>query len=193
MRAVQSGLPNAPGSKAPSRRGGGVTTLESRARVLANEINRDQLLDLALRACKQKLPVARLFFLAVKIWDEDRSLKRSLKLTNTLGNAVYSLRPRSLPSDGVVHESWESRLRDHVVALIVGMYVTDIRAAYRRHRQFELEREARKFLEEDWNQMRRERWVNACGADASEPSLACSCGCELTMDDRRVKRGSIGP
>ena len=82
-----------------------MTTLESRARVLANEINRDQLLDLALRACKQKLPVARLFFLAVKIWDEDRSLKRSLKLTNTLGNAVYSLRPRSLPSDGVVHES----------------------------------------------------------------------------------------
>jgi hypothetical protein len=38
-----------------------------------------------------------------------------------------------------------------LLALVVGMYVADIPRAYKRHRELERERKARKFLKEDWD------------------------------------------
>jgi hypothetical protein len=77
------------------------SSIESRARFIANRTNRDQLLDYALRARKEKLPAERVYWLALKIRDEDRSLMASLAATDYMGHAVYDLRPRRLPSDGV--------------------------------------------------------------------------------------------
>jgi hypothetical protein len=68
-------------------------------------MTRDQLLDRALQARKEKkINVAYLYFRAVKIYDEDRSLMASIAATDYLGDAVYSLRPRRLPSDPMVAE-----------------------------------------------------------------------------------------
>jgi hypothetical protein len=77
------------------------SSIESRARFLANKMTRDQLLDRALQARKEKKNIAYLYFRAVKIYDEDRSLMASIAGTSYMGNAVYDLRPRRLPSDGL--------------------------------------------------------------------------------------------
>jgi hypothetical protein len=77
------------------------SSIESRARQLAGLLNRDELLDYAINCRKKKMAAARVFFRAVEIWDEDRALERSMKLCNTLGPAVYQMRPHGpLPSDG---------------------------------------------------------------------------------------------
>jgi hypothetical protein len=78
------------------------SSIESRARQLANSMSRDQLLDRALKARKEKKNIAHLYFRAVKIYDEDRSLMASIAATNYLQSAVYDLRPRRLQSDGVL-------------------------------------------------------------------------------------------
>jgi hypothetical protein len=78
------------------------SSIESRARFLANKMSRDELLDRALQARKEKKNVAYLYFRAVRVFDEDRSLMASIAATNYLGDAVYSLRPNGkLPSDPV--------------------------------------------------------------------------------------------
>jgi hypothetical protein len=78
------------------------SSIESRARQLANSMNRDQLLDRALQARKEKkISLAYLYFRAVRVFDEDRSLMASIAGADYMGNAVYDLRPRRLPSDGL--------------------------------------------------------------------------------------------
>jgi hypothetical protein len=74
---------------------------ESRARRLANKMPRQELLNYAEKARKEKLPVERVMWRSIEIFDEDRSLMSSLAATDYMGDAVYDLRPRRLPSDGV--------------------------------------------------------------------------------------------
>ena len=66
-------------------------------------MTRDQLLDRALQARKEKkINVAYLYFRAVRIFDEDRSLMASIAGADYMGAAVYALRPNGrLPSDPV--------------------------------------------------------------------------------------------
>jgi hypothetical protein len=65
-------------------------------------MTRDQLLDRALEARKEKKNIAYLYFRAVKIYDEDRSLMASIAACDYLGDAVYYRRPNGrLPSDPV--------------------------------------------------------------------------------------------
>lgn len=77
------------------------SSFESRARRLANKVPRDELLQHAQLLQRQELPAARVFWRALVIFDEDRSLMASMAATDYLGDAVYSLRPRRLPSDPV--------------------------------------------------------------------------------------------
>jgi hypothetical protein len=78
------------------------SSIEPRARFLADHMTRDELLDRALQARKEKKNVAYLYFRAVKIYDEDRSLMASIAGADYMGAAVYALRPNGrLPSDPV--------------------------------------------------------------------------------------------
>jgi hypothetical protein len=78
------------------------SSIESRARRLANRVSRDELLRHAQLLQKQGLPAARVFWRALKIYDEDRSLMASLAATDYMGDAVYDLRPNGpLPGDGI--------------------------------------------------------------------------------------------
>jgi hypothetical protein len=76
-------------------------SIESRARRLANKMSRQELLDYAESARKKKLPIERVMWRAIEVFEEDRSLMASLAATDYLGDAVYNLRPRRLPGDGV--------------------------------------------------------------------------------------------
>jgi hypothetical protein len=76
-------------------------SLESRARSLANRLSRQELLDYAESARRKKLPIQRVLWRAIEVFDEDRSLMASMAACEFLGDAVYDLRPRRLPSDGV--------------------------------------------------------------------------------------------
>jgi hypothetical protein len=76
-------------------------SIESRARVLANKMPRQELLNYAKKARKEKMPIERVMWRSIEIYDEDRSLMASLAATEYMGDAVYDLRPRRLPSDGV--------------------------------------------------------------------------------------------
>jgi hypothetical protein len=77
-------------------------SLESRARFFSKKLSRDQLLAYAKDARKRKLPVERMMWRALQIYDEDRSLMASLAATDFTGDAIYDLRPNGrLPSDGV--------------------------------------------------------------------------------------------
>jgi hypothetical protein len=78
------------------------SSIESRARVLARKVDQTQLLKQARLLQKQGLPSAAVFYRALRVADEDRSLHASLTATDLMGDAVYWLRPNGpLPSDGV--------------------------------------------------------------------------------------------
>jgi hypothetical protein len=78
-------------------------SIESRARRYAKDCKREQLLAYAERARKEKLPIARVLFRAIEIFDEDRSLMAAMAACDYLGDAVYDMRPNGpLPSDGVM-------------------------------------------------------------------------------------------
>jgi hypothetical protein len=67
---------------------------------LASKVGREKLLEHAERLQKERLPAAKVFWRAVVIFDEDRSLMASLAGADYMGDAVYALRPNGrLPSD----------------------------------------------------------------------------------------------
>jgi hypothetical protein len=77
------------------------STLESLARRYANQFSEERLRSEAETASKGDPDAAAVYALALKIREEDRSLMASLAATDYMGDAVYDLRPRRLPSDGV--------------------------------------------------------------------------------------------
>jgi hypothetical protein len=81
------------------------SSIESRARRLASKVSREQLLKHAEQLQKQRQPAAVVFWLALRVYDEDRSLMASIAGADYMGAAVYALRPNGrIPSDPVVVE-----------------------------------------------------------------------------------------
>jgi hypothetical protein len=77
-------------------------SIESRARRLANKLPREELRKYAEKLQREGKAAAVVFWRAIEVFDEDRSLMASIAATNHLGDAVYARRPNGrLPSDPV--------------------------------------------------------------------------------------------
>jgi hypothetical protein len=78
------------------------SSTESRARRLSTTVPREQLVRYAEKLQREGKAAAVVFWRAIEVFDEDRSLMASIAGADYMGAAVYALRPNGrLPSDPV--------------------------------------------------------------------------------------------
>jgi hypothetical protein len=89
------------------------SSLESRVRRLADQIDHGQLLKHAEQLQKGRATGGRVFWHALEIAKADATLERSLRLTIILGDLVYQLRPNGpwTRDDRRVRRFWKRWMR----------------------------------------------------------------------------------